>query len=290
VLDYNRGEYGDDPDLEYTRIELTQTAFTTLRETKHGLLAYNHNDRVIGLSLATYGEWAEHELSGCLLQILKPGAMVLDVGAHIGTHTLAFAKAVGPKGHVIAFEPQRWPYAYLSANVVLNSLANVTTMRAAVGDEAGTIHVPILDPNTPQNYGALDLNPLDKHGDDVDIITIDGLELPGCNLIKIDVEGMEFNVLDGAADTVERYHPVLFVEHKKPDPGVIAWIKNRGYQLFWFASPFFRPDNFYGATEDLHPGHGDVSILAVPLGSKIDGLPEVLDENDTFDKARERSQ
>lgn len=41
--------------------------FTTLAETRHGLLAYNHNDLTIGKSLDEYGEWAEHELSGCLL-------------------------------------------------------------------------------------------------------------------------------------------------------------------------------------------------------------------------------
>lgn len=261
--------------------------FTTLRETKHGLLAYNHNDCVIGLSLTTYGEWSETELSGCLLQIIKPGSMVLDVGAHIGTHTLAFAKAVGPAGHVVAFEPQRWAHSYLCANVVLNSLDNVTTMRAAVGGECGKRQIPGVNPREPQNFGAVDLR-RDDIGEAVDCVTIDSLDLKGCNLIKIDVEGMEFDVLDGAADTIQRYHPVLFVEHKKADPGVIAWIKNRGYQLYWFASPFYRVGNYYGATEDLRPGRGDVSILAVPVGSSITGVPEVLDENDTWDKARLR--
>lgn len=55
-----------------------ESAFTAVRRTRHGFLAYNKLDTTIGASLTEYGEWSEAELAGCLLQIIKPGPAMLD--------------------------------------------------------------------------------------------------------------------------------------------------------------------------------------------------------------------
>ena len=97
---------------------------------------YNVNDAFIGRSLDLYGEWCDDELH-ILGQILKPGDVVVDAGANIGTHTVAFAQAVGPNGLVVAFEPQRLVHQSLCGNIALNGLTNVTTLLAAVGAARG---------------------------------------------------------------------------------------------------------------------------------------------------------
>ena len=72
-------------------------------------------DNVISRALALYGEWAMDELD-LMAQIITPGMCVLDVGAFIGTHTLAFSEFVGPMGKVYSFEPRKDIYAILSEN------------------------------------------------------------------------------------------------------------------------------------------------------------------------------
>src|SRR4051794_30035790 len=85
------------------------------------MLAFRADD-VIGRSLRLYGEWSEHELS-YLRPFARAGTMVVDVGANIGTHTLAFAGWV-KTGSVIAIEPQRTVASVLEVNCLLNGIEN----------------------------------------------------------------------------------------------------------------------------------------------------------------------
>ena len=103
-----------------------QNDYTILKECKHGFFLFNKNDNFIGRSLDIYGEWCEGELA-TLFQVLKPGHLVIDVGANIGTHTIPFANKVTQTGLVLAFEPQRQVFGYLAANVSLNNLLHVVT-------------------------------------------------------------------------------------------------------------------------------------------------------------------
>jgi hypothetical protein len=115
-----------------------------LKQCRHGLMLYLVTDLYVGRSLDRYGEYGEEEV-GLLRMIVRPGWMVLDIGANMGAHTVSLARATGPKGVVLAFEPQRVLFQILCANVALNGLANVSTNQAAVGCEAGTVIVPNLD-------------------------------------------------------------------------------------------------------------------------------------------------
>src|SRR5687768_6606900 len=80
--------------------------FNRLKDCRYGRMLYNVNDLYVGRSLDLYGEFSEGEVE-VFRQLVRPGDLVMDVGANVGAHTVWFAKAVGPGGVVLAFEPQR---------------------------------------------------------------------------------------------------------------------------------------------------------------------------------------
>src|SRR5689334_14706450 len=154
-----------------------------LKATRHGLMMYNSNDTYIGRSLDLYGEWCEGE-ADLLRKILRPGAVVLDIGANIGTHTLFFAGAVGPGGRVLAYEPQRVIHQILCANLALNSIKHVQALNAGAGRERGTTRVPLLDYSAHHNFGLVSLG-TDVGSEPVDLIPVDELALERCHFMKI---------------------------------------------------------------------------------------------------------
>ena len=224
---------------------ILRNQFALLKACKHGLFLYNANDNFIGRSLDDYGEWCESELA-LLGQLLQPGQVVLDVGANIGTHTVFFAKRVGPQGLVYAFEPQRLVFQNLCANIALNALTNVHALPVGLGEVPTTIKVPLLSPTEAHNFGAY---AIDGHalGEAVQLVRIDDLGLDRCHLIKVDVEGMEARVLQGAAQTIAQFHPVLFVENNTQEHAaeIIDQVLALDYQAYWHISSYFNPNNFF---------------------------------------------
>lgn len=133
-------------------------------------------------------------------KILRAGDIVIDVGANIGSITLAAASMVGAQGRVIAFEPNPRIFIFLTKNVRLNRLDNVTLYNCAVGDKKGEVSLscPISDDVTkivPQSDQKTSMATLDEK---VSLIT------GRIRLLKVDVEGYEKFVLLGAAKTLER--------------------------------------------------------------------------------------
>ena len=118
--------------------------FNHLVEARHGYVLYNVNDLYIGRSVEHYGEWSPGE-TALFGQFCRPGHYVVDIGANIGTHTLAFARLVGERGRVFALEPQRMVAQVLAANVALNSLTNVHTYHLGVGAEDGALWLADID-------------------------------------------------------------------------------------------------------------------------------------------------
>ncbi len=152
------------------------------------------------------GELWEPHLVKQLLRLAEPGSVVIDAGAHIGTHSLALAHIVGPAGRVYAFEPQRKIYRELVRNMRLNEANNVVPLRFALGDEAGIIE---MNPATAANEGSTAIG---EGGDPAELRTIDSFGFEGVSLMKIDVESFEEPVLAGARDTISRCRPKLLVE------------------------------------------------------------------------------
>lgn len=148
----------------------------------------------------------EPYLENLIPQHVKPGTTVIDVGAHIGTHTLTMARAAGRKGRVYAFEPQRKIYRELVRNLELNDARNTVPLRFALGDRHGVIE---MSKSAAGNEGGTAVG---SGGDKAELRTLDSFGFRNISFIKIDVEGFEDFVLAGAAQTIEQQHPVLLVE------------------------------------------------------------------------------
>src|SRR5580658_2411383 len=170
--------------------------YNQLAAGRDGYFLYNRNDYYIGRSIEQYGEYNALEMK-LFRQFCTAGHVVIEVGANIGAHTVGLARLVGQQGRVLAFEPQRLPFQTLCANVALNSLENVDCFWAAVSSQDGFIDVPDLNPRKNFNFGAVTLVDA-QSGRWVPCHTLDHhITLPRVDLIKIDVEGMEADVLRG---------------------------------------------------------------------------------------------
>jgi len=263
-----------------------------IKRCKHGLFMFNRNDRFVGRSLDVYGEWCESELE-LLLRFCRNGDVVIDVGANIGSHTIPFANAVGDTGLVVTFEPQRMPFHILCGNTAINCLTNVCALQKGVAERSGNAKVPVLSWHEPHNWGAVSLADQNSPGEEVEVVTIDSLELPSCRLIKIDVEGMEPQVIRGAVRVIQKYQPVLFVENNTVDQAsrTIAAILELGYSAWWHLGLYYNPKNFFdNQTNVFDPYKPEANLLCLPAGANP-GIPELIEctgINDNWEKARDR--
>ncbi len=197
------------------------------------------------------GEWADrvlfflqrwYDLPAALLldHVLKPGNIILDVGANYGHFTMAAAAAVGPQGSVLAVEPNPVAYARLVCHVALNRLAQVSTAQVGLSNAEGELELFI--PNI--NSGEASFAPSQYHN--VRRVTCPvktgDLLLSGraVDFIKIDVEGFELNVLQGLQDTLSHGTPLLLTEvvaqHLLRAGTTVAdlqvYLKARGYRAY----------------------------------------------------------
>jgi FkbM family methyltransferase len=171
----------------------------------------------------------EIELLAHILSLAPPNPVVVDVGANMGTYALRLAAIAGPGGRVHAFEPQRVICNMLAGSVALNGLTNVICHNVALGDREGEVALPQFDYSQPLNFGSVEFGPEQTEklhqarGHDpaqeefVPLMPLDRWGLQRLDLIKIDAEGMEVQILDGAAETLARCRPVIYVEFLKSD-------------------------------------------------------------------------
>lgn len=160
-------------------------------------------------------------------------------------HKVEWARFLYGWSHVVAFEAQEKIYYALCGNIALNNCLNVNALNSAVGNRCGQIDIPEPDYLTPGSFGSLELQasdhnefigqPLDYTARTIriDMVTLDSLNLQRIDLIKLDVEGMEQQVLEGAAGSLERCRPMVFLETLKADMNVTGpWLASRCYRLF----------------------------------------------------------
>jgi len=256
---------------------LLESGYVRLKQCRNGPMLYPVTDQYIGQSFDRYGEFSEGETE-LFRQIVRPGRVILDIGAHIGAHTIFLAKATGPQGRVYAFEPQRILFQILCANVALNGLENVYTQQRALGRAAGSITVPRLNYATTGNFGGLSLGSWSQ-GEQVPMTTLDALNLPACHLIKLDVEGMEREVLAGAEQTLQRFRPVLYVENDREanSAPLIQQLLDWDYRLYWHLPPMFNPANYFGESQNIFANIVSVNMLGLhkSFNQNIQGLREI---------------
>lgn len=169
----------------------------------------------------------EHYIFDYIKEKLKvKGTTIIDVGANFGFHTLQFADLVGDSGKICSFEPQRLVYYQLCGNVILNGHENVFPYNVALSDETNILKMENL-----QYHSENDINIGNAHLDAcydlgynlVNVRDLDSFEFDNVSVLKIDVQGYEPRVLDGAKQTILKNKPVIFIEVEAPQLSIYGW-------------------------------------------------------------------
>jgi FkbM family methyltransferase len=204
-----------------------------------GVLNTTIGRRAFEASYELYKERLEAGPIQLLRPLVRPGTYVVDVGANVGFFTRRFAAWVSEGGKVLAIEPEDVNYSRLAHAIRQAGLeAVVETIKGAVAETTGQGWLEI-NPRHPGDHK------LGKETGDVriDLWAIDDLLAargwPEVSLIKVDVQGAEARVLAGAAETIKRYHPALFLElddqHLKrygsSSAALLSSISGQGYTI-----------------------------------------------------------
>jgi FkbM family methyltransferase len=241
---------------------MSQPAMTQAR---YGKMALFEHDGIVSEAIRQFGEWAQAELD-LLQRFIRPGDCVLDCGAYIGTHTLAFAAMTGDVGRVIAFEPRRESFALLHQNCA--GLENVIVLEnCALGAAPGTLRLtPMCAILNPGALAIEDAPAADASAYPVELRTIDGLALPRADFIKLDVEGAEAAVLSGATNTIAKFRPIVLAEANALHTAVpvLQFMTDRGYRSYGCLFPAFNPANFAGQPDTMFRGAAETALLFVP--------------------------
>ena len=213
----------------------------------YGSIIVNRYDPYLGLEISANGYWAKEDINliKMIMEIkLKDAEKVVfyDVGANIGTHTLAIAKSLGEKVFVRSFEAQRMMYYMACGTIALNGLFNVEIENVAVSDINGdVIEIQLPDYTKSNNFGGLELiEP--KRTDNMNMIkykkqnvitrTLDSYD-EKVDFIKMDIEGMEDRALEGSKELFKRCRHTCFIEILKTDIDYVSnFFKTRNYVGF----------------------------------------------------------
>jgi FkbM family methyltransferase len=142
---------------------------------------------------------------------LKQGDVVYDVGANVGIYSLNASFQVGNSGWVYAFEPLERNLNYLRQHLALNNLQNCTVLETAICNTEGTLAFSAAD-RQPSMGRLSPSGEIAVPSTTLDICVYGEQRLRPPNVLKIDVEGAEFEVLSGATRGITEFHPTIFLE------------------------------------------------------------------------------
>ena len=171
--------------------------------------------------LSPWYSGAEKHMHGAFRQLVNTGDTVMDVGANWGLHTLYLSRLVGPTGAVIAVEPFGPVAAELEWHIQTNKCTNTKVYRLALSSEDGFAEFTPGDRASKGHLTSL------SNEEDVDVAQahsksrvqtkrldslVKELSLTKLKLIKLDVEGAESLILEGARETMRKFRPILVIE------------------------------------------------------------------------------
>jgi len=184
------------------------------------------------------GKIWEKKLFDIYSNLLNETDIVIDVGAYIGSHTLPFAKCCS-KGLVYAFEPNKELYRTVSHNIELNLINNVRLYDVGVSSKSGyNILYEREDGTSRISKRNIKGNPTK-----IECVALDNFlpHINKCKLLKIDVEGHEFTVLEGAKHLIKKTKPNIMIEvFKAKREELKTWASDNKYNIQWL-----RGDDFY---------------------------------------------
>lgn len=229
-----------------------------IASSRHGPLILNVNDHTVSPIYGDIGvghqimatssfEPEEINLALQLLQLRREyfgdGVFAIDGGANIGVHTIEWARQMHGWGEVLGFEAQEVVFYALAGNVAINNCLNARVKLSALGETCGELAIPQPNYFQPSSFGSLEIKQREntefigqnisydkKSMNKIPMISIDSLNLQRLDFFKVDVEGMEVEVLKGSTETLKRCKPIMLVEVIKSDHRAIQeLLESLGY-------------------------------------------------------------
>ena len=162
----------------------------------------------------------EQELQNifAIVNTLPDNAIIVDGGANMGFFTIPVAQMVKSKNSkVISFEPQKQLFYALGGSIALNELNNIFLHNLALGETMSTARVADVDYSVKADYGMVTIEEADAESTldykSVKVVTLDSMDLPGCDFYKLDIEGFECEALRGSLETIKKYRPFIWIEY-----------------------------------------------------------------------------
>jgi len=202
------------------------------------------------------GEY-EPENTRAIQELVRPRDVVFDVGAHVGYFTVLMAERVGPQGQVVSFEPRDINLEFLRQHVRINDVKNVQIIDACVGQRAGEARM-----ETRVGTGKGHVSP--EGNVDVRMVVLDEMvqsgKLPVPQFMKIDVEGGEMMVLQGARWVIETHRPRMVLATHSPElkQACNEFLTARGYEM-----------------QDIQEPKGDCEWRVLPVEASTAGSTQV---------------
>ena len=232
---------------------------------RYGIFEIMSKDDLISKSLIEYGEWAQIEID-ILCKFIKQGDTVIDAGAYIGTHTIAFSNIVGNSGKVISFEPNPTAFKILENNCALNSCNNIMLYSYALGNIEKQVTLLV---NKNDNLGGSYLSDLLNKESNKQIIVdqrkLDSFLNEPIHFIKADVEGMELELLNGSENLIAEYKPVVFLEviSLQNSAPILEWAKKFGYIVYGIITSAYNEKNYNLSSKNIFGEARECGLLLV---------------------------
>ncbi|HLY99237.1 MAG TPA: FkbM family methyltransferase [Candidatus Angelobacter sp.] len=217
-------------------------------------LRFNAGPSNVGFLLGS----ADRDVQSAMQTVARSGQVVYDIGANVGFFTVIAARLVGPSGRVVSFEPLEANFLLLRHNAQLNGFTHVVANNFALADRDGTAEFLLSKDPT---FGGLasSAKEVDNQAGKTEVrvfrldsvVQRDSLPLPG--IMKIDVEGAEAAVLDGAAETIRKARPILIIELHGTNAAISGRLKALGY---FPVVP--------GGTDGVTEAHWNAQVVAFP--------------------------
>lgn len=209
----------------------------------HGInagLQFNAGKYHYTTALGTYEIPVQEKIAESLVE----GGVFYDIGANAGFFSLLAAKRAGARGKVFAFEPEPRNADLLRRNAQMNGFTQIKVIEKAVSDQSGSGTLFVAD-----NSGMHSLAASGRPGDVVNQMKIEKVQvdqlvesgqLPPPNVVKIDVEGLEYSVMRGMARTIEQHRPRIIYETDarresgalKQEKDIERFLHNQHYEIF----------------------------------------------------------
>jgi len=235
-----------------------------------------------GIDLALYLGVYENETAQTIAREIREGWIVLDIGANIGAHTLPIADRIGPDGRVLAFEPTSYAFEKLRTNISLNAALakRIDCHQTVLVDKPPTAPLQPIYSSWPLT-DTVDVHPVLRgrlmSTEGAAAATLDHVvqvaQLRRLDFIKLDVDGNESMVLEGARETLARFRPTIIMEfcphihHRHGTdgfPGLLGLLRDLGYRAETKREGRDVP-LIPESVEAMCPGGGSVDLLLRPL-------------------------